>query len=73
MHYMLAPAALVQIRRTCEKIYEDGVVAFDVLMNYALIRATPGPGLHPLQVYWKMTLFTINTPLIDNGCGVGIS
>lgn len=51
MHYTLAPAALVQIRRTCEKIYEDRVVAFGILINSALIRAAPGPRLHPLQVF----------------------
>lgn len=51
MHCMLAPAALVQIRRTCEKIYEDGVVAFNTLIHSALIRAAPGPRPHPLQAF----------------------
>lgn len=41
-----ALAVPVQIRRYCEKIYEDRVVAFDILIPSALIRAAPGPWLH---------------------------
>lgn len=73
MHYTLTPAAPAQIRRTSEKIYEYGVVAFNILINSALIRAAPGLRLHPLQVFWNMAFFTINTLLIDGECGGGIN
>lgn len=51
MHYMLAPAALVQERWTCKKIYEHREVAFSSLIHSALIRAAPGPRLPPQQLF----------------------
>lgn len=71
MHHVLTtPAALAQIRWTSEKIYEFGVVAFNILINPALIWGALDVDC---ILFWNMAFFTINTLRIDGVCGGGIN